>query len=187
MRKALRALRYWISACAVSIVHSLLLICLVNAAETNRSQSDRTIQERATEAVIWGMPAVNTLLMYDQVVKAGGKAGQIVYWGEPLNWRNQTLTPNPDTLYFMGFYDTKTAGPMVVEIPPADVDGSLNGNIVTLWQTSLEDAGLLGVDKGAGAKFVITPPGFADRISVLTSTYYPFGRSSTLSAVPEPV
>jgi len=64
----------------------------------------------------------------------------------------------------MGFYDTKMDGPMVVEIPPAGADGSLNGNIVTLWQTSLEDAGLLGVDKGAGAKFVITPPGFADRI-----------------------
>jgi len=65
----------------------------------------------------------------------------------------------------MGFYDTKTDEPMVVEIPPVSANGSLNGNIVTLWQTSLEDAGLLGVDKGAGAKFVITPPGFADRIS----------------------
>ena len=164
MRKTFRALRYWISACVISIAHSLLLIGLVNAAETNRSLSDWTIQQRATEAVIWGMPAVNTLLMYDEMLKAGGKAGQIIYWGGPLTWRNQTLTPNPDTLYFMGFYDTKTDGPMVVEIPPAGADGSLNANIVTLWQTSLEDAGLLGVDKGAGAKFVITPPGFNDRI-----------------------
>jgi len=68
----------------------------LSAAETNRSQSDRAIQERAIEAVIWAMPAVNTLLMYDQMRKAGGKAGQIVYWGEPLNWC-------PDTLYLMGF------------------------------------------------------------------------------------
>jgi hypothetical protein len=164
MRKVLRALRYWIGGCVIFLCHSPLIITVVNAAETNRSLSDRIIQERATEAVIWGMPAVNTLLMYDQVLNAGGKAGQIVYWGEPLTWHNQTLTPNPDTLYFMGFYDTKTDGPMVVEIPPAGADGSLNGNIVTLWQTALEDAGLLGVDKGAGAKFVITPPGFADRV-----------------------
>ena len=96
MRKARRALRHWISACAMFIGHSPLLITFVNAAEPNRSLSDRTIQGRATEAVIWGMPAVNTLLMCDQMLKANGKAGQIVYWGEPLNWC-------PDTLYLMGF------------------------------------------------------------------------------------
>ena len=64
----------------------------------------------------------------------------------------------------MGFYDTKASGPMVVEIPPAGDDGSLNGNFVTLWQTALEDAGLLGVDKGKGVKFLITPPGYAGKI-----------------------
>jgi hypothetical protein len=53
---------------------------------------------------------------------------------------------------------------MVVEIPPAGVDGSLNGNFVTLWQAALEDAGLLGVDKGKGVKFVITPPDYAGKI-----------------------
>lgn len=124
----------------------------------------RTTERRAVEAVIWGMPAVNTLLMYDQMVKAGGKPGQIIYWGKPLDWHNQTLTPNPDTLYFMGFYDTKADGPMVIEVPPAGDDGSLNGNFVTLWQMPLEDAGLLGIDKGAGVKFLLTQPGFAGKI-----------------------
>jgi hypothetical protein len=124
----------------------------------------RVMRQRAFQAVIWGMPAVNAGLMYDQMVKAGGKTGQIIYWGKPLDWHNQTLTPNPDTLYFMGFYDTKAQGPVVVEIPPAGADGSLNGNFVTLWQTSLEDAGLLGVDKGKGVKFLITPPGYAGKV-----------------------
>jgi hypothetical protein len=124
----------------------------------------RSQERRAVETVIWGTPAVNTELMYDQMVKAGGKPGEIIYWGKPLDWHNQTLTPNPDTLYFMGFYDTKASGPMVVEIPPASDDGSLNGNFVTLWQTALKDAGLLGVDKGKGVKFVITPPGYAGKI-----------------------
>jgi hypothetical protein len=124
----------------------------------------RAVERRAVEAVIWGMPAVNTELMYDEMIKAGGKPGEIIYWGKPLDWHNQTLTPNPDTLYFMGFYDTKASGPMVVEIPPAGDDGSLNGNFVTLWQTALEDAGLLGVDKGKGVKLAITPPGYAGTI-----------------------
>jgi hypothetical protein len=126
--------------------------------------ANRIVEGRAAEAVIWGMPAVNTELMYDEMVKAGGKPGEVIYWGKPLDWHNQTLTPNPDTLYFMGFYDTKALGPMVVEIPPAGDDGSLNGNFVTVWQTALEDAGLLGVDKGKGVKFVITPPGYAGKI-----------------------
>ena len=32
-------------------------------------------------------------------------------------------------------------------------DGSFNGNIVNVWQMPLEDAGLLGVDKGKGGKY----------------------------------
>lgn len=151
----------------------LSLAALVVACASTSSLADgaspgelarRAVERRAVEAVIWGMPAVNTELMYDEMLKAGAKPGEVIYWGKPLDWHNQTLTPNPDTLYFMGFYDTKASGPMVVEIPPAGEDGSLNGNFVTLWQTALEDAGLLGVDKGKGVKFVITPPGYAGKI-----------------------
>ncbi len=108
-------------------------------------------QPERREAWIWGMPAVNTLLMYDQMIAAGGKAGEIIYWGWPPDWHNQTLTPNPDTLYFMGFYDLGKSGPVVVEFRPAGDDGSLNANFVTLWQTPLEDAGLLGIDAKAPA------------------------------------
>ena len=57
----------------------------------------RMIERRAVEAVIWGMPAVNTDLMLDEMVKTDGKPGQVIYWGQPLDWRNQTLTPNPPT------------------------------------------------------------------------------------------
>jgi hypothetical protein len=31
------------------------------------------------------MPAVNTELMYDQMLKAGGNPGQVIYWGKPLD------------------------------------------------------------------------------------------------------
>ena len=33
-------------------------------------------ERRAVEAVIWGMPAVNTELMHDEMIKAGGKPGR---------------------------------------------------------------------------------------------------------------
>ena len=124
----------------------------------------RTIERRAVEAVIWGMPAVNYDLMLQEMLnKTAGKVNQMIYWGRPLDWHNQTLTPNPDTLYFMAFFNTKDVGPIVIEIPPAGADGSLNANIVNIWQEPLEDAGLLGVDKGAGVKFLMLPPGYSEQ------------------------
>src|SRR5215470_835472 len=127
--------------------------------------ASRAIQRRAIEAVIWGMPAVNyDLMLQEMLTKTSGKVNQIIYWGRPLDWRNQTLTPNPDAIYFMGFFDTNDVGPIVLDIPSGDASGSLNGNIVTVWQTSLEDVGLLGIDKGAGGKFVILPPGYKYKV-----------------------
>ena len=101
----------------------------------------RVAEQRAFEAVVWGMPAVNYELMLQD--KTDGKVNQVIYWGRPLDAKNQTLTPNPDPLYFMAFFDTKD-GPIVLELPPGDKNGSFNGNIVTVWQMPLEDAGLLG-------------------------------------------
>jgi hypothetical protein len=123
----------------------------------------RAIERRAVEAVIWGMPAVNyDLMLQEMLTKTEGKVGDVIYWGRALDWMNQTLTPNPDTIYFMTFLDTRQE-PAVIEVPPTN-DGSLNGNIVTVWQMPLEDVGLLGVDKGAGGKFVILPPGYAEPV-----------------------
>jgi hypothetical protein len=125
--------------------------------------AERDMHRRAVEAVIWGMPAVNyDLMLQEMLTKTAGKVGQVIYWGRPLDAKNQTLTPNPDALYFMAFFNTKD-GPVVLDLPPGDADGSFNGNIVTVWQMPLEDAGLLGVDKGKGGKFLVLPPGYKEK------------------------
>jgi hypothetical protein len=86
-----------------------------------------SVEHRAIEAVIWGMPAVNFDLMLQAMIgSAKGKPNQIVYWSHLPDWKNQTLTPNPDVIYLMPFFNTKDVGPMVLEIPPAD-DGVING------------------------------------------------------------
>jgi hypothetical protein len=64
----------------------------------------------------------------------------------------------------MAFLNTKDVGPIVIDIPPADAGGSLNANIVNVWQQPLEDAGLLGVDKGKGIKLLILPPGYSEKV-----------------------
>jgi len=147
---------------------AVALICATASAQAQNVSAEelnnRAIYRRAVEAVIWGMPAVNYDLMLQQMLtKTSGKVGQVIYWGRPLDAKNQTLTPNPDALYFMVFFNTQ-GGPVVLDLPPGDAQGSFNGNIVTVWQMPLEDAGLLGVDKGQGGKFVVLPPGYKDKL-----------------------
>lgn len=63
--------------------------------------TERTVHRRAVEAVIWGMPAVNYDMMFQAMVrdaKAGPGSNKVVYWSRPFGWKNQTLTPNPDTI-----------------------------------------------------------------------------------------
>jgi hypothetical protein len=146
---------------------ALAFICAettAGAQAQNLSAEDlarRNIERRAVEAVIWGMPAVNYDLMLQEARKAGAKENEVIYWGKPSDWRNQTLTPNPDSIYLMTFYNTKDVGPVVIEVPPAGADGSLTANIDDLWQMPLEDAGPAGADKGQGGKYLVLPPGYA--------------------------
>ena len=147
----------------LALLASLALASPLHAEGDSEGLADRGLERRAVEAVIWGMPAVNYDLMRQEMLDTtDAEPNQVLYWGRPLDWMNQTLTPNPDTLYFMVFYDTH-GGPVAIEVPAAN-GGSFNGNIVTAWQMPVEDLGLLGIDKGAGGKFVLLPPGYAEDI-----------------------
>jgi len=125
--------------------------------------NEHLIYSRAIEAVNWGMPIVNYDLMFQAGKKIGANFNQIVYWPGLLDWKNQTLTPNPDVIYMMPFFNTKDVGPVVLEIPPAD-DGVINGSVMDCWQTAIEDVGPAGVDKGEGGKYLILPPGYKDEV-----------------------
>jgi hypothetical protein len=110
-----------------------------------------------------------------------------VYWSRLSDWRNQTLTPNPDVVYLISFYDTRE-GPVVLDIPPAE-GGSITGSIDEAWQTPLVDVGPAGTDKGRGGRYVIVPPGYdgeipAGFISLASQTFTGFAllRSNLASA-----
>ena len=127
--------------------------------------AQRMIERRAVEAVIWGTPAVNFDRMYQAMVhdaKAGEGSNKVVYWSRLFDWKNQTLTPNPDSIYFMAFFNTRDVGPIVLEIPAAG-ESSITGSIDDCWQTAIEDVGPAGVDKGKGGKYLILPPGYKDK------------------------
>ena len=125
----------------LATVMATAMISTTATAFSPQELRQRTLERRAVEAVIWGIPAVNyDLMLQEMLAKTKGKVNQIVYWSRPLDWHNQTLTPNPDAIYLMTFTNTKEVGPVVIEVPPAQ-GGSINGNIVNIWQMPLEDAG----------------------------------------------
>lgn len=141
----------------------IVLACRLNAADHSADElSRRTIERRAVEAVIWGMPLVNFDRMLQAAIQNGGDANQVIYWSQPVNSQNQTLTPNPDTIYLQPFYDTRN-GPIVLEIPPAGTDSVIVGSVDNAWQNALEDVGPAGADKGKGGKYLITPPGYQEK------------------------
>jgi len=148
----------------------------------------RVIELRAVEAVIWGMPVVNTDLMRQEMFrKTTGKENEVLYWSRPADANNQTLTPNPDCIYFLTFFNTKDVGPVVIELPPADT-GSFAGSIMTFWQMPMADVGPEGEDKGKGGKYLVLPPGFkgappAGYIVLKSDTYagYALLRSNLVS------
>jgi hypothetical protein len=142
--------------------------------------TERTVHRRAIEAAIWGMPAVNYAAMLEAIVRAKGNFNQIVYWSRPVSWKSQILTPNTDVLYAVPFINTKSAGPVVLEIPPTDdsnaADGKIVGSITDCWQKTLSGVGPAGKDRGKGGKYVVLPPGYSsplpkDYIAVPSDVY----------------
>ena len=144
-----------------TVLAALALICATASAHAQQYSADdlarRTIERRAVEAVIWGMPAVNLDLMLQAMIdNAKGKPNQIVYWSRLPDWKNQTLAPNPDVIYLMPFFNTKDAGPMMLYIPPAD-NGVINGTIMDAWQVPLEDVGPPALTRAKAANISLCP------------------------------
>ena len=84
-----------------ALIAALTLSSVATCAVAQNYSADerRTVDRRAVEAVIWGMPAVNYDLMYQAMVReTKGAFNQVVYWSRLPDWKNQTLTPNPDSI-----------------------------------------------------------------------------------------
>ena len=67
----------------------------INAADLAR----HTLERRAIEAVIWGMPIVSFDAMRQGFFGVGAKYGDIAYLSKPADWKLQLTTPNSSSLY----------------------------------------------------------------------------------------
>ena len=104
----------------------------------------RTLERRAVEAAIWGMPIVSVHAMREAFFRdAKANYNDIVFWSKPLDWQNQTTTPNASARYVYFNFNTKN-GPVLLDLPPAEGAG-LFGSINDAWQIPLADGGVVSV------------------------------------------
>jgi hypothetical protein len=114
--------------------------------------------QRACQAYLWGLPAVGFHALHlAQTNTLGVKDGEVSLFID-LKDKAGMLTPNITTVYAFSFWNMKDQGPLVVEVPA----GATAGGVLDIWQRPITDLGMLGPEKGQGAKFLILPPGHAD-------------------------
>ena len=122
---------------------------------TSKELESRTVYRRAVDAVIWGVPAVNLDMMRQAYFRdAKASYNDIVWWPNASGWENQSLDVDTSVRYLYFFCNTKSDGPIVVDVPPAVAAASFYGTIMDSWQVPLVDLGL----KGKGGKYLILPP-----------------------------
>ncbi|MGY3618840.1 DUF1254 domain-containing protein [Bradyrhizobium sp. USDA 10063] len=111
--------------------------------------------QRAVQAYIWAMPAVQVEVLADGLERDLGLSLTTVGIFENfLDSTTVVATGNGESIYSFGTIDMSKTGPVVIEAAPGVL-----GFIISLWQQPLEDIGALGPDKGKGGKFLILPPG----------------------------
>jgi hypothetical protein len=148
------------------IIGLLLLAQSVTAQEaktfTPEELKTGTIERRAVDAVIWGVPAV-ALAMMRQAYFRDGKAdyNDIIWWPKGSTWKNQMMATNTIVRYIYFFSNTKKSGPVVFELPPAvEGAGGFYGTILDAWQVPLTDVGV----GGKGGKYLLLPPDYKDDV-----------------------
>ncbi len=130
--------------------------------DQSMDMKSKRIYARAVEGAIWGIPLVNVDAMRQAYFTAGATYNDAIYWSNANTWMNQTTTPNHSTSYVMFFVNLKD-GPVVVDVPAAK-DQALYGTLINCWNEPMINVGNTGYDQGKGAKYLLLPPGYKDKI-----------------------
>src|SRR6476646_9128506 len=111
-----------------------------------KTLKDELVFQRATQAYLWALPALNMYGMKEGSEKVFGKGYNILpIFKDRLNAKTQITTPNSDVIYALGYLDLKEDGPMVIEVPPG-----LQGILDDFWQRPILSVGEIDGHKWAG-------------------------------------
>lgn len=110
--------------------------------------------QRAVQAYLLGLPAVNMAAYRKGITGVGPANITIATFEELMDSHTLWLTANCNTPFTWMWLDLRN-GPVVSEVPPG-VLGMYND----AWGRFVDDAGILGPDKGQGGKYLALPPGY---------------------------
>jgi hypothetical protein len=111
----------------------------------------------ATQAFLWGIPIASFANLQFYLHQEFGLGQAEMIQTKSLEDKFGILTANATTPYIFATPDLTKTGPLVIEVPA----GSTAGMVDDFWQRPITDLGLPGPDKGKGAKYLITPPGYS--------------------------
>jgi len=167
----------------------LAVMCVAASASAQQFSAEdlarRTIERRAVEAAIWGMPLVAFDAMRQAFLRdAGAQYSDIVYWSTQADWKLQVTTPNASSWYVYIAINTKD-GPVVLDLPPA-VGAVLFGSMNDAWQIPQADVGPAGEDQGQGGKYLLLPPGYTEAVPAgyIPVRFKTYNGYSILRAIP---
>ncbi|MGW4529632.1 DUF1254 domain-containing protein [Nocardia sp. NPDC004340] len=128
---------------------------------------DELLFQRAVQAYLWALPAINIWAMKEASDRRFGGGYHILpVWQDRIDAKTLVTTPNFDVVYAMGYLDLAAHGPLVIEAPPG-----VQGILDDFWQRPIlgpiidghqhkGDVGLVGPDGGEGGRYVLLSPGY---------------------------
>lgn len=123
--------------------------------ETSQKLYDEMDLQRASQAYMWSVPAVNfASIKAGWFRDLGATYNDILLYQDFLDTKSLYLTGNNTTIYAASQIDLKN-GPVVVEVPA----GPTAGMFADAWFKTY-GLGRLGPDKGKGGKYLLVPPGY---------------------------
>jgi hypothetical protein len=141
-------------------------------AETTRALDEELYFQRAVQAYLWALPAVNMYAMKEGLGKTSGEGYNVMSVFEKRLKPNTIITtPNSDVIYGLGFADLSKTGPLVLEAPE-----NLQALLDDFWHRPLAgptingrqylgDVGIPGPDKGRGGKYLVIPDDYEGEIN----------------------
>jgi len=128
---------------------------------------DQLLFQRAVDAYMLTLPALNTIGMRDgSETKFGAGYNVLPIWKDRMNAKTWVPTPNADIIYSMSYLDLKKTGPLVVNAPPKVI-----GMFTDFFQRTVIDVGWSGPDKGEGGLYLLLPPDYRGPVPAGYYTY----------------
>jgi hypothetical protein len=129
---------------------------------TDGAPSSETIQKildnydftRALQVYMDAHQGASIAAFFKGFREVGAEDGDIIIFSELMDSKTLFLTPNADTIYYVGVINLED-GPMVFETPPDAL-----GVIDDAWFGHVIDFGRPGPDRGEGGRFLLLPPGY---------------------------